>query len=182
MHLNSLLYINQVGSMKLGLDNCSDLLEKLRYEKSKLDKEWNAYDFFNFTVTAWHLQNDWLKNDKEGRPNHAMRKVNQAPEQMKEVVNIARDIANGSKHFKLDKRNMEKKVIEELHEPEIRDWHSYFFGAKHGISTKTAYYSTLDFVSLIHNYLEWVLSDNLSESEFPEEIEKHLKFCKLENV
>jgi|SRR5690554_117469 len=168
--------------MKVGLGSCTDLFEKLKYEKLKLDEEWNAYDFFNFTVTAWHLQSDWLKNDREGRPAHAMRKINQAPEQMKEVVNIARDITNGSKHFKLDKPNMDKKVVEKVHAPEIRDWHSYFFGPKHGISTKSAYYTTSDFLFLVHEYFVWIFSDNLSATEFPKNIAEHLRLCNISNV
>ena len=168
--------------MKIEIESCVDLFSKLKYEKSKLDKEWNSFDFFNFTVTAWHLHNDWLKNDKYNRPNLAMRKIDQALPQMKEVVSIARDLSNGSKHFKLDKPNMEKKVVEKIHAPEIRDWHSHFFGPKYGISTKSAYYSTADFIYLLYEYLAWVMSDNQPAEVMPQKIIKHLDFCKLSNA
>jgi|SRR5690554_1052047 len=162
--------------MKIGLESCSDLHQKLKYEKSKLDEKWNAYDFFNFTVTAWHLQNDWLKNDIKGRPTHAMKKIHQLDEQMNEVVRIARDIANGSKHFKLDRPSMAKKVVDGISKPETRDWHSYFYGPKHGISTKTSYYSTSDFIFLIDEYFTWIFSDDLPTTDLPKSIIDHLNY------
>jgi hypothetical protein len=168
--------------LKIEINSCVDLFEKLGYEKSKLDKEWNPFDFFNFTVTAWHLHHDWLNNDKSNRPTLAMRKVDQALPQIKEVVMIARDLSNGSKHFQLNKPNMKKKVVEKIHDPEIRDWHSYFYRPKHGISTKSAYYSTADFIFLLYEYLAWVMSDNQSAEVMPEKIVKHLDSCKVTNA
>ena len=162
--------------MIIGIRNCRDLYEKLRFEKNKLDSEWNEYDFFNFIVTAWHMQNDWIKNDKTKRLYSAKQKIKQAPSDMKEVVNIARDIANGSKHFKLDKKSEDKKVVKEIHEPEVRSWHSYYFGPKYGISTESSYFSSSDLIYLIWAYFEWIFDDSIKPKSFPDKIEKHLKY------
>ena len=163
--------------MKVGIDSCHDLFEKLKFEKSRLEKEWNEYDFFNFVVTAWHLQNDWLASDKIGRPTLAMRKINQAPPIKNEVMKNARENTNGSKHFKLDQKNENNKVVVKIHGPEIRDWHSYFFGPKYGISTQSSYYSTSDFIFIIYEYFAWVFDDNTSAKSLPEKIQKHLEYC-----
>ena len=164
--------------MKIGLENCTELFAKLKFEKERLDSNWNEYDFFNFMVTAWHLQNDWLKNDRDNRPELAMRKINDSPVQMKEIMNIARDIANGSKHFRLDQPSEKKKVVNEVHPPEIRDWHSYFFGAKHAVSTNEAYYSVADLSGLIMRYFIWVF-DDLQPAHLPNGIQKQLDYCNL---
>ncbi len=107
-----------------------------------------------------------------------MRKINTTPEDMKEVINIARDIANGSKHFKLDAPSEEKRVVTEVHPAEIRDWHSYFFGPKPTISATKSYYSVADLSYLITEYFKWIFNDSESAKHIPESIEKHLDRCK----
>lgn len=166
--------------MKVGIESCEDLFNKLMFEKERFESDWSDYNFFNFVVTAWHLQNDWLKNNKDNRPEFAMRKINTSPEEMKEVLNITRDIANGSKHFKLDASSEKKKVVTEVHPPEIRDWHSYFFGPKPAVSTVKSYYSVADLSYLITEYFKWIFNDSESAESFPENIQKHLDYCKIE--
>jgi hypothetical protein len=164
--------------LKVGIGTCKELHAKLQREAEKLDSDWNEYDFFNFVVTAWHLNYDWLKNDVANRPKFAMKKSSMAPLQMREVIKIARDLANGSKHFTLSAKSAKEQVITEVHPPEIRDWHSWFFSApKHGVSTKNAYYSVSDFTYLIMEYTNWLFDD--STLDFPDKINKHLKYCKI---
>lgn len=166
--------------MKIGLSNCRDLLNKLQYEKSRLDNEWNEYDFFNFVVTAWHLHTDWIEKNREGRPVKAMKKFKASPNTMKEVINISRDIANGSKHFNLNLKSEKNKVVTQVNEPEIRDWHSYYFGPKYGISTDLAYYSVADFIFIIGSYFEWIFDDEIEINMFPPKLIKHLNYCKID--
>lgn len=100
---------------------------------------------------------------------------------MMEVINITKDVANGSKHMVLDDKSLRRKVVTNIHPPEIRDWYSYFIaGPQFGISTKSSYYSVSDLVFLITSYFEWIFDDSMSADIFPENIEKHLEYCKIE--
>ncbi len=164
--------------MKIGIKNCRALFKKLKFEKDRLDSKWNEYDFFNFVITAWHLQADWINNDKTENLDYPRSKINKVPPAMKEVIDIARDIALGSKHFKLDQKSEKRKIVKEIHEPEVRNWHSYYFGPKYGISTESSYYSSSDFIYLIFDYFEWVFDDSIKPCMFPEKIEKHLQSCR----
>jgi len=78
--------------------NARDLLEKLRREVARLDKEVTGDNFFNLVITAYHIV-DWVENDTS-LPSSARR----AARIMKRNKHIAicHDITNASKHFSLD--------------------------------------------------------------------------------
>ncbi|NKJ68198.1 hypothetical protein EX191_10385 [Vibrio chemaguriensis] len=160
--------------MKVGIETVHELREKLKFERQRVTQSYHPYDFFNFVVTAWHLHHDWIKNDKQNRPNLFYKKVNQAPPQMKELVNATRDLANGSKHFRLDKPNDEKKVLTEVHKPEIRDHFTYVFGPQPGISVANAYYSIGELVDILDEYFEWLFDDLTPADSFPDKLQKML--------
>ncbi|HHC7102375.1 TPA: hypothetical protein ACN341_004567 [Vibrio parahaemolyticus] len=160
--------------MKVGIETVHELREKLKFERQRVTQSYHPYDFFNFVVTAWHLHHDWIKNDKQNRPNLFYKKVNQAPPQMKELVNAARDLANGSKHFRLDKPNDEKKVVTEVHKPEIRDHFTYVFGPQPGISVANAYYTIGELVDILDEYFEWLFDDLTPADSFPDKLQKML--------
>ncbi|EPP5339795.1 hypothetical protein CGK32_23845 [Vibrio parahaemolyticus] len=160
--------------MKVGIETVHELREKLKFERQRVTQSYHPYDFFNFVVTAWHLHHDWIKNDKQNRPNLFYKKVNQAPPQMKELVNATRDLANGSKHFRLDKPNDEKKVLTEVHKPEIRDHFTYVFGPQPGISVANAYYTIGELVDILDEYFEWLFDDLTPADSFPDKLQKML--------
>ncbi len=165
--------------MKFGIKNCKDMYSKLIHESKRLHETWNDYDIFNYLVTAWHLQNDWLEKDRSA-PNFALRKVGKAPTGMKEIMSIAKEITNGSKHFSIKENKKAKYIVEKVHDPEIRDWHSYFIsGPKYGVSTSNAYYSIADLVGCIDQYFEWVFNEELTIEAFPEIILKTIIRCRL---
>lgn len=80
--------------MHPGLHSAIDLLQKLRREARRLDQEVTPDNFFNFNVTAYHLW-EWVDNDPAILPE---RKANR-PSLDNPLLAVARDIANGSKHF-----------------------------------------------------------------------------------
>ena len=164
--------IEGVEYLKIGIDTVNDLRHKLSFEKQRVLEKHHPYDFFNFVVTAWHLYHDWMKHDKDNRPRLFYKKVNSSPQQMKDLVNAIRDLANGSKHFSLDKPSDEKKVVTDIHEPEIRNFYTYFFGAQSGISIAESYYTIGELVEIIDNYFNWLFDDSISSDDFPESIFK----------
>ncbi|GHZ63236.1 hypothetical protein VCSRO175_1430 [Vibrio cholerae] len=160
--------------MKLGIDTVHELRKKLKFERQRVTQNYHPYDFFNFVVTAWHLHHDWIKYDKQHRPSLFYKKANQSPPQMKELINAMRDLANGSKHFILDKASEEKKVITSVHEPEIRDHFTFVFGPQPGISVCNAYYSVGELVYIVDEYFEWLFDDLIPADSFPENLHKIL--------
>jgi len=179
------MVVTSSNEVRIGLTNCNRLYEKIYSDKKLLETKiseakFDEFAFFNFIVTSWHLYNDWLNADKLNRPALVHKKKKRTPALMLEVMNIARDITNGSKHLKLDQTNMKKKVVAEVHEPEIRDWYSYFIaGPQYAISTESSYYSVSDLLFLITDYFEWLFDDSIQPENFPEKLHNHLKYCKI---
>lgn len=164
--------------MKIKLESCLDMHQKLQFEYERLKtNNWHEYDLFNFLVTTWHLFHDWISQSWMNRPKWAQRKRDKhTPEEMMMVVNIARDITNGSKHFKLDSDAEGKKVIRDITDPEIRDWYGYFVsGPQPGVSTDTHYFSVPVLVDLLHQYMNWLFDDSIPPEQFPESLIKSLE-------
>ncbi|TNY95337.1 hypothetical protein CGK57_23310 [Vibrio parahaemolyticus] len=161
-------------ALKVGIETVNDLRDKLKYERERVIDTQHPYDFFNFVVTAWHLHHDWMKEDKENRPKLFHKKVNLSPQPIKELIKAIRDLANGSKHFRLDGKNEKKKVVLSVHQPEVRDYYSYFFGAQRGVSLEGAYYSIGDIVCIVDEYFDWLFDDNVPESDFPVKLLNYL--------
>lgn len=111
----------------LGLYSSNDMFEKLKFESLRLRSDWqNPYDSFNFLVTAWHLLHDWPKSDGRLEPSRIKRQQTQLPPEMKFVLNIVRDLANGSKHFILDPKAEKNRQVNEVHTGNEVGWYQYF--------------------------------------------------------
>lgn len=160
--------------MKIGIETVNELRDKLKYERERVIDSQHSYDFYNFVVTAWHLHNDWMKEDKENRPKLFYKKVKFSPQPIKELIKAIRDLANGSKHFCLDSKNEKNKVVLSVHEPEARCFYSYFFGPQRGISLAGAYYSIGDIVCIVDEYFDWLFDDNIQASDFPDKLLKYI--------
>lgn len=83
-----------------------DLLEKLRVDVKLFEKQATSYLFFNLVITGWHIR-DWIKNN-ESIPKDAQ----EAAKRMRNdrYISICRDLANASKHFKLNKNYKNRKT------------------------------------------------------------------------
>lgn len=99
----------------------SDFLKKLHIEQIRYQADTlSSVDAMNFAWTAWHLT-EWVwKGHLESNRQSAFTSVNSTADFKNYVCNhcpemrIMRDIANGSKHFRLD-RNNPKVQGTELH-------------------------------------------------------------------
>ena len=167
-----------------GINTCFDLYDKLKHEGANLENNWNAYNSFNFIITAWHLHNDWLHSDKINRPKLATKKKNppKTPEAMMSVVNALRDLTNGSKHFHLNKKSENKKVVTKTYSPIIGDWAAYFLhGPMIYVEIDRSTYSMWDLRHIVLLYFNWVFDDTIPANQFPIEIKKHLERCVIKD-
>lgn len=149
---------------KFGLKTPQDLFEKLKYDAELLlrrrkeaaeEQRLEEFEAFNFFVTAWHLYHDWLKKGMSpNKPKHALEKIEFANPTFKEVKDVLRDIANGSKHFELKDPS---KVI--VGDREISSWFSYFYGPQFPIDTKSFHFLMYELVLLVMAYFDWIFDD-----------------------
>lgn len=163
---------------KFGLKTPSDLFEKLKYDAELLlrrrkenfeEQRLEEFEAFNFFVTAWHLYHDWLKKGTSpDKPKHAIEKIAVANSAFKEIKDVLRDIANGSKHFELQDP---AKVI--VGERETSSWFSYFYGPQFPIDTKSFHFLMYELVLLVMAYFKWIFDDT-KPVEMPSEITEKL--------
>ncbi|MFZ6731059.1 hypothetical protein ACO0LG_03960 [Undibacterium sp. Ji42W] len=149
---------------KFGLKSPYDLYEKLKYDAQLLlrrrrenAEEYRQEEFeaFNFFVTAWHLYYDWLQGVSKDKPKHSLEKIQKATSEFREIKDVMKNIANGSKHFEL---NAPAKVA--VGDREISSYYSYFFGPQFSIDTKSFHFLMYELVGVIMTYFEWIFDDS----------------------
>ncbi len=102
------------AELNFGFSKPSDLLKKIRRDSKKLDREASPDNIFNFVITAYHLLDDWIRRNKDPDIHRGAKQditEKQGRKNEINVFNICRDLSIGSKHFVLDKKSKEKKVI-----------------------------------------------------------------------
>lgn len=165
-------------TLHIGINNCRDWYDKLKFEHARLvtSQYKEKYDILNFLITAYHLNDDWLSKDEEMRPQLAITKRGRAPLGMREIVQAIKDLANGNKHFVLDKKSDEKRVVEAVHAAAYESsFYSYFLGPHFGIKIGQSFYTIPVLVDLIMSYFEWIFDDSISESKFPVKLSEAIK-------
>lgn len=103
--------------------SADDLYGKLKREHERLQAEWNDDNSFNFIVTAYHLYDDWVR--RAGTRGQQQRR-NRLDPIAERLMHVLRDITNASKHWELNQRNEEKRVVDEVSPAMIADWEAYF--------------------------------------------------------
>jgi hypothetical protein len=158
------------GAM-LGGRSWTDMHRKLKREGERLEGDWNPDDAFNFFVTAWHLYNDWMRESETGRTHLAVQKVQRRnlPLEMQEVIDAVRDIANGSKHYRLDLPDAKKRVIQETYDGETDSYWAYFHRERMpGFATSSGYeFSTRKLRNFMLAYFDWAIDDSVPLKAFP---------------
>lgn len=92
-----------------GLRTAEDLCQKLRPDYETLRRQVTSDAVFNFVVTAHHLLTDWI--DKDPSVDQAMKDKLRAKAQNSEALQMIRDLADGAKHFQID-RSMDMRLVE----------------------------------------------------------------------
>lgn len=169
----------------LGINSSFDMFAKLLHESSRLQADWrNSFDIFNFLVTAWHLYHDWPKCEPKGSFCRIKRHRSQLPKEMSFVLNIVRDLTNGSKHFNLTREASQSRVVKEVHTGEEYGFYEYFFRESiPGIDASSDLFKGYFSIRIIHNilmrYFEWVFDDKIPVGSFPKEITEVINYCDL---
>ena len=168
----------------LGIYSSKDMFEKLKYESLRLQKDWrNPYDSFNFIVTAWHLFHDWQNCDEPLNSSRIKCQKNQLPSEMKLVLDVTKDIANGSKHFSLKKWASEKRRVNEVHTGNEVGYFQYFFHEDlPGVTVESHWYFNIRILhNLVMRYFEWVFDDSVPAHDFPSDLLEAILYCDIAN-
>ncbi|MBC7757193.1 MAG: hypothetical protein H7Z20_11270 [Bdellovibrio sp.] len=179
--------IENLDGPVLGINSSKDMHQKLKYESLRLQENWkNPYDAFNFLVTAWHLFHDWPKSDKKMDLSRIKRQGKQLPAEMLFVLNVVKDLTNGSKHFSLEKKAANKRVVSEIHTGNEVGWYQYYFrenlpGVNANDSNCQGYFSIRVLHNIVIYYFEWVFDDSLLASNFPNEIVEAIRYSDIAN-
>ena len=167
----------------LGIETSLDMFEKLKFESSRLQQEWHSYDAFNFLVTAWHLFEDWTKSDDSRALCRMKRQRSRLPYEMNFVLDVVRDLVNGSKHFQLEPKAVLKRRVGEVHTGNEVGWFSYFFHEHLPAVTvdNSWYFSIRVLHNLMMRFFEWVFDDSKLVSEFPPDLLDAILYCNIAN-
>ena len=166
----------------LGIYSSNDMFEKLKFESIRLQNDWhNSYNTFNFLVTAWHLFHDWPKSDDRLNPSRIKRQPNQCPPEMRFVLDIVRDLVNGSKHFTLEPKAAQKRRITEVHTGNEVGWYQFFFQEKlPGVTVETNWYFSIRVLhNLVMKYFEWAFDDTKPAKDFPIDLLEAILYCNI---
>lgn len=162
----------------LGLGDSRALYGKLQHDATRLAASWGVYEAFDFAVTAWHLQDDWVKSDPPNSLCRIKRGRTQRPSEMQLVLEIVRDLANGSKHFHLNPEGQKARRVTATRTGMEPDWWSYFWHEDMpGVSVGSSEFSIRVLRNLMMAYFEWVFDDTVPPGSFPSEIVETVSYC-----
>ncbi len=167
----------------LGIDSSLDMFEKLKHDSSRLQQEWHPYDAFNFLVTAWHLFEDWTKSDDPRALCRLKRYRKRLPSDMNLVLDVVRDLVNGSKHFQLSLDAAKKRRVGEVHTGNEANWYSYFFHEDlPAVTVEDHWYFSIRILNnLVIRYFEWVFDDSSPVKDFPSDLLEAILYCNIAN-
>lgn len=167
----------------LGISSSIDLFEKLKYESARLQNGWHPYDAFNFLVTAWHLFHDWTRSDNSQALCRQKRNKDKLPPSMNLVLDVVRDLVNGSKHFQLDPGSASKRRVVEVHAGNEVGWYEYFFHEDiAGVTVEDHWYFSIRTLNnFVIRYFEWVFDDSSPVRDFPKDLDEAISYCNIAN-
>lgn len=99
------------------------------------------------------------------------------------VLNVVRDLVNGSKHFQLDLASAEKRIVGEVHTGKEVGYYSYCFHEKiHAVTVEDHWYFSVRILNnLIVRYFEWVFDDSAPVKDFPADLLEAILYCNIAN-
>ncbi|WP_161019337.1 hypothetical protein [Duganella lactea] len=157
------------------MSTCFDVYEKLKADLAALEaagegedeqsQKRQDYAAFNFIVTARHLAHDWLPKNG-GRPKQSLKKLKRKHAGLTAALNAAKDIANGSKHFKITLYTPTTTVDERG----IFDYETWAFGSQYGVREGGYNFSMFGLARILMAYFDWVFDDTASVNLFPAEL------------
>ena len=100
---------------------------------------------------------------------------------MQLVLDVVRDLCNGSKHFILDEKAAIKRVVDEvLTGKEVGPYEYFFHEITPAVKTKDGFYFPVRVLNnIVMSYFEWVFDDSFSADDFPSQITDAVKYCNI---
>lgn len=143
--------------------------------------EWHPYDAFNFLVTAWHLFHDWKNSDETHALSRIKRNKVRLPDEMNLILDVTRDLVNGSKHFQLTPKAASNRRVDEVHTGKEVGFYSYFFHERLPAVTVDGhwYFSIRVLSNFLMAYFEWVFDDSIEVKRFPKNIIEGIRYCNI---
>lgn len=165
----------------LGINSSLDMFEKLKHESHRLQQEWHPYDAFNFLVTAWHLFEDWPRSDDPRDLSRQKRHIGKLPSEMNLVLDVVRDLVNGSKHFQLTPKAADKRRVSEIHTGQEVSYYSYFFHEDlPAVTVEDHWYFSIRILNnLVIRFFEWVFDESSPVKKFPSELLEGILYCNI---
>ncbi len=165
----------------LGIKSSRDMYEKLQHDSLLLQEKWHPYDAFNFLVTAWHLFEDWTLSDDPRALCRLKRHRPRLSTSMNLVLDVARDVVNGSKHFQLSEDAANKRRVGEVHTGAEVGYYEYLFHEElPAVTVEDHWYFSIRVLNnLVIRYFEWVFDDSSPVRDFPNELEKAILYCNI---
>ena len=165
----------------IGIATSDDLFQKLKRNSSNLCSGWHDYDAFDFLVTSWHLFHDWPRSDPPDAISRKKRQKAKLPNEMILVLDILRDLVNGSKHFQLDLSAAGKRRVDEIHNGEEVGWYEYFFHEDlPGVTVGDHWYFSIRVLhNIIMSYFDWVFDDSTPVRDFPADLLDAILYCNI---
>ena len=166
-----------------GIDSSAAMFEKLKHESSRLKQGWHPYDAFNFLVTAWHLFEDWTKSDDTRALCRMKRQRRRLPSSMNFILDIVRDLVNGSKHFQLTPDAAAKRRVGEVLTGEEVGFYEYCFHENlPAVTVEDHWYFSIRVLNnIMVRYFEWVFDDSTAVEDFPCDLLKAIQYCDIAN-
>jgi hypothetical protein len=177
--------IQNLDGPSIGINSSFDMYAKLCHESLRLQADWrNSFDTFNFLVTAWHLYHDWAKCEPKGSSTRLKRHRTQLPQEMVFVLDIVKDITNGSKHFNLSPEASRKRIVNEVHDGDEYGFYEFLFReSMPGLDANSVKFKGYFSIRVLHNiimkYFEWVFDEATPVDSFPKEIVEAINYCDL---
>lgn len=173
--------ISRLGGPRLGINSSADLLEKLKFDSTRLSRDWNVYAAYDFLITAWHLYHDWKQSDDSGTLSKTKRNPNKLPDEMRMVLDATRDLANGNKHFNLDEKAAKRRRVSATHTGDEVGYYEYFFHEDMPAVTIDDhwYFSIRVLRNIILRYFGWVFNDSVPANAFPTELLESIRYCNI---
>ena len=79
--------------------------------------------------------------------------------------------------FFLDEKNYKKKVVTEIHEPNIGNYWSYYTNTPiAGVSINNRYVTLFEISGVVIKYFEWIFDDSNLSTELPEELRSTIDY------
>lgn len=111
------------------------------------------------------------------------RQARRLPSEMILVLEVVRDLVNGSKHFQLNPKAAGSRKITEIHTGDEVGFYEYLFQENlPGVTLDNGWYYSIRILrNLLVGYFDWVFDDSVSVENFPDELLDALQYCNIPN-